>query len=242
MKITVFSGAGISEESGVPTFRDSNGLWENHKVEEVASPNGWKKDKKLVLEFYNQRRSQLENVEPNEAHKLLAELENHHDVTIVTQNIDNLHERAGSSNVLHLHGEITKVRGSFYEHKTSSLDPIYDIGYKDLKEGDLCETTGSQLRPHIVWFGEMPHNVEESYQSLMESDIVLIIGTSLQISYTLEMLGNVAENGTTSIIYIDPKPSKYLDGFGDVTYIEKSATEGMKDFMKELYITEKETK
>ncbi|CAG7580647.1 MAG: NAD-dependent deacetylase [uncultured marine phage] len=237
MKIVVFSGAGISQESGVPTFRDSDGLWENHTVEDVASPKGWKDNKKLVLDFYNERRSQLPNVQPNKAHQLLAELEKHHDVTIVTQNVDDLHERAGSSKVIHLHGELTKSRGSFYEHKTSSLDPVYEIGYDNINEGDLCSQTGSQLRPHIVWFGEMPLDTEEAFTKLAEADVVLIVGTSLQITYTMDALAMIIESTDASFYYVDPKPSNYLDGFGEVTYIKKSATEGVQDFMDEMLQT-----
>ena len=234
MKIVVFSGAGVSQESGVPTFRNSDGLWENHKVEDVATPKGWRENKKLVLDFYNARRAQLPTVEPNEAHKLLVELEKHHDVTIVTQNVDDLHERAGSSKVIHLHGELTKARGSFYEHKTSSLDPVYEIGYEDIKQGDMCETTGSQLRPHIVWFGEMPLDTEEAFMSLAEADVVLIVGTSLQITYTMDALAMIMESTDASFYYVDPEPSRYLDGFGEVTYIEKPASEGVKDFVDEM--------
>lgn len=234
MKIVVFSGAGISEESGIETFRDSNGLWENHSIKDVASLDGWKNKREIVLDFYDKRRKQLESVFPNEAHKLLVELEKEHEITIITQNVDDLHERAGSTKVIHLHGELTKSRGYFYDHKSSPLDPIYEIGYNPIDRSEVCETSGSPLRPHIVWFGEMPHNVEESYKELLEADIVLIIGTSLQITYTLDMLESVAENETTSIYYIDPNPSEYLDAFTEVNYIKKKAIDGVREFVSEM--------
>ena len=155
-KIVIFTGAGVSKESGVDTFRDSGGLWEGHNVEDVATPDGWKRNRELVLEFYNQRRRQLKDVLPNSAHKAIAELDKNedYDVIVITQNVDNLHERAGSNKVVHLHGELTKVRGCMYSHKVSKLDSIKDIGYEDVNIGDKCEVTGSQLRPHVVWFGE----------------------------------------------------------------------------------------
>lgn len=235
MKIVVFTGAGVSKESGISTFRDSeDGLWENYKIEDVASPKGWHNNRSNVLDFYNKRRSELKDVEPNEAHLLIAELEKYHEVTVITQNVDDLHERAGSSNILHLHGELTKSRGYYYDHKISPLDPIYDIGYDPIIEGSKCETTGSEIRPHIVWFGEMPYNVEESYKALLECDIVLIIGTSLQITYTLDMLGDTSEGKT--FYYIDPSPSEYLDSYTDVNYIKKGAIEGIKIFMREMGI------
>jgi len=234
MKIVVFSGAGISKESGIDTFRDSGGLWENHNINDVASLNGWRNNRDLVLDFYNRRRSELGNVEPNEAHKLLVELENEHDVTIITQNVDDLHERAGSSKVIHLHGELTKARGYFYEHKSSPLDPVYDIGYNPISSSDICETTGSPLRPHIVWFGEVPHNVEESYSELSKADIILIIGTSLQITYTLDMLETFADKA--SFYYIDPSPSNYLDGITEVNYIKMNASDGLRNFLDEILV------
>jgi NAD-dependent deacetylase len=231
-KIVVFTGAGVSRESGILTFRDSvDGLWENHSIDDVCTPSGWKKDREKVLNFYNDRRRQLPSVEPNSAHTGLVKLEDKYDVTIVTQNVDNLHERAGSSKILHLHGELTKARGTL-----SSKESIVDIGYDDINIGDKCEITGSQLRPHIVWFEEMPYNVEESYEAITESDVLIIIGTSLMIGYTLNLLSSVSDD--CKIYYIDPSPSKYLDKYGkDVTYIEKPATEGVKILIDEL-ITE----
>lgn len=223
MKIVAFTGAGISKESGVDTFRDKGGLWDSHSVEEVATLDGWKADKEKVLDFYNIRRNEMKTVEPNQAHILLAELEKYHDVTIITQNVDNLHERSGSTNILHLHGELCKSQSS----KDSKL--TYDC-IEDINMGDMCEE-GSQLRPHVVWFGEMPNNVEESYKALAECDLLLVIGTSLQITYTLTMLESIDEE-KTSVIYIDPSPSMYL-GHGlaptPIEYIKKPATIGVKE-------------
>jgi len=227
-KIVVFTGAGIDKESGISTFRDvQDGLWENHNIDDVCTPSGWRKDREKVLNFYNDRRKQLPTVEPNSAHTGLVKLEEKYDVTIVTQNVSDLHERAGSSKILHLHGELTKARGSL-----SSKDTIRDIGYDDINVGDKCKH-GSQVRPHIVWFEEMPFNVEESYEVMIEADVLIIIGTSLMIGYTLSLLSSV--NDDCKIYYIDPQPSRYLDKYGkDVTYIEKPATEGVDLILKEL--------
>ncbi|MBL1321965.1 MAG: NAD-dependent deacylase [Methylophaga sp.] len=173
-KIVIFTGAGISAESGLATFRDSNGLWNNYSLEEVATPSAWNRNPKLVLDFYNHRRKEVERASPNSAHESLVELEERYDVTVVTQNVDDLHERAGSSKVIHLHGEITKAR--------SCIDGsiLYDIGYEDIKMGDLCELR-SQKRPHIVWFGEEILNYEISVQAIKEADKVMVIGTSLAV-------------------------------------------------------------
>lgn len=173
-KIAILSGAGISAESGLRTFRDSNGLWEEYDIEEVATYTGWVKNPALVLEFYNRRRSQLNTVQPNAAHKALALLEQKFDVHVITQNVDDLHERGGSSKVLHLHGELTKVRSI----KDSEL--VYTIGYNEIKLGDVCEK-GGQLRPHIVWFGEPVPLIEDAAYFIEQADYLLIIGTSLQV-------------------------------------------------------------
>lgn len=169
--LVVLSGAGISAESGIKTFRDSEGLWEGHEVMEVASLEGWKRNRKLVQDFYNQRRKQLLDCEPNEAHLILAELERSFQVSIITQNVDDLHERAGSTSVTHLHGELKKAQ--------SSLDPslVYHLDHWEIKEGDKCEK-GSQLRPHIVWFGEQVPMMEKSIEIAMTADIFVVIGTS----------------------------------------------------------------
>ena len=176
-KIVVFTGAGISKESGVDTFRDAvDGLWENHKIEEVCTMDGWRKDREKVLNFYNDRRRQMPTVQPNDAHKALAKLEELFDVTIVTQNVDDLHERAGSTNIIHLHGELTKARGSFGNGGPWNVhNPVYDIGYDDINIGDKC-SKGSQLRPHIVWFSEMldPGDIEYSRQVANKADVCII--------------------------------------------------------------------
>ena len=172
--LIILTGAGMSSESGIRTFRESGGLWEEYDVTEVASPMGWWKNRDLVLKFYNERRTQLANCEPNAGHIGVAALENYFNVRIITQNIDNLHERAGSTNVLHLHGELTKAR--------STVDPslVYDIGYKEIKPGDVCEK-GSQLRPHIVWFGEAVPMMDEAVKITSGADIFVVIGSSLNV-------------------------------------------------------------
>ena len=172
--LVILTGAGISAESGIRTFRDSGGLWEEYDVMEVASPMGWAKDRDLVLRFYNERRTQLANCEPNDGHKGIAALEKYFEVNVITQNIDNLHERAGSTKILHLHGELTKAR--------STADPslIYDIGYKDINPGDKCGK-GSQLRPHIVWFGEAVPMMDEAIRITSSADIFVVVGSSLNV-------------------------------------------------------------
>ncbi len=172
-KIVVLTGAGISAESGIPTFRDAGGLWEGHKVEEVATPEAWVRNPQLVLDFYNERRRKLLEVRPNDGHLALVDLEFLYDVTIITQNVDDLHERAGSRNVVHLHGELLKARSNDYP----SL--VYPWT-KDILFGDRCER-GAQLRPHIVWFGEMVPMIEVAADATSEADILLIVGTSMQV-------------------------------------------------------------
>jgi NAD-dependent deacetylase len=197
MKIAVLTGAGISAESGIKTFRDSDGLWEGHDVMEVASPQGWKADPANVLHFYNLRRRQLLEVEPNPAHFALTELQEHFDVQIVTQNVDNLHEKAGNKNVLHLHGELLKVRSEFDENMVYTWE-------KDVKIGDKAED-GHQLRPDIVWFGEAVPKIEEAAQIFNECDVAIIIGTSLQV-YPAAGLIDFAPNHA-QVYLIDPKPN-----------------------------------
>lgn len=233
-RIAVFTGAGVSAESGISTFRDiKDGLWYNYKVDDVATPEGWRKDRAKVLEFHNMLRSKLPTVEPNDAHRALAALEEEYDVTIITQNVDNLHERGGSTNIIHLHGELTKARGCMYDHKSSEFDEVHDIGYKEINIGDKCPITGSQLRPHIVWFGEYPFGVHEAYDAVRNADILLVIGTSLQIGYTTHMLSEV--NGSCKIYYIDPSPMNYLTNYGlKVEYIRKKATEGVVEIVNNL--------
>lgn len=196
-KIAILSGAGMSAESGIRTFRDADGLWEQHDVMEVASIDGWRRNPEIVLRFYNQRRRQLQEVEPNAGHIALKRLESAYDVHIVTQNVDDLHERAGSSNILHLHGELRKVRS------VGQPALVYEW-LEDLQLGDLCES-GHQLRPHIVWFGEMVPLMDKAVEILTNADIVIIIGTSMQVYPAAGLIAYARPNA--SIYYIDPQPS-----------------------------------
>ena len=195
-KLVILTGAGMSSESGIKTFRDSGGLWEEYDVTEVATPMAWWKNRDLVLRFYNERRRQLAGCKPNEGHIGLAALEKYFDVHIITQNIDNLHEQAGSTKILHLHGELTKAR--------STADPtlIYDIGYKDINPGDNCEK-GSQLRPHIVWFGEDVPMMNEAVNITGSADIFVVVGSSLNVYPAAGLLSYAPEKA--SLWLIDPK-------------------------------------
>jgi len=197
MKIAVLTGAGVSVESGIKTFRDSGGLWEGHDVMEVASPEGFKRNPEVVLDFYNQRRRQLLTVQPNPAHRALAALEKAHDVTIITQNVDDLHERAGSTNVIHLHGELLKARSTFDEGLVMEWK-------EDLNWGDVCENN-HQLRPHIVWFGEMVPMIEVAAEVVEKADAIIIVGTSMQV-YPAAGLIQYAKPDA-QIFFVDPKPS-----------------------------------
>ena len=230
-KIVVLTGAGISAESGISTFRDADGLWEGHDVMAVASPQGWVNDKKLVLDFYNQRRRQLKSVSPNSAHFALAKLEVKFDVVIITQNVDNLHERAGSSRIIHLHGELNKVRSS------GNTKLIYEWT-DDLNEGDICEQ-GHQLRPHIVWFGEMVPMLEPAIQECETADIFIIIGTSMQV-YPAAGLISYARSGS-NIYYIDPKPniSNELKDLPNLSVVTEKATIGVIDLVDKLLESKK---
>lgn len=226
-KITVLTGAGVSAESGVSTFRDSDGLWENHKVEDVASLEGWYRNPSVVLDFYNARRAQLADVRPNAAHRAIAELENEYKVTVVTQNVDNLHERAGSTRVIHLHGELTKVRpeNCCNERDGFSEETVFDIGTDSIVIGDLAPN-GAQLRPHIVWFGEAVPKIDQAIDAVEAADILLIVGTSLQV-YPAAGLYRFAKAGTP-IYIIDPKDVAVRDG--RLTHIREVATKGMEVF------------
>lgn len=197
MNIVVLTGAGMSAESGINTFRDNNGLWEGHDVMEVASPQGWNANQNLVLDFYNQRRKQLLEVNPNEAHKILADLEKIHAVTIITQNVDDLHERAGSSNVLHLHGELLKVR-------STAINTAVLEWKKDLIIGDKCKD-GYQLRPHIVWFGEEVPEMNTAIKIVQKAEILIIVGTSMQVYPAASLLQFASPS--VKIFFIDPKPA-----------------------------------
>lgn len=217
-KIVVLTGAGISAESGIKTFRDANGLWEGHNIMEVASPIGWNRDKNLVLDFYNKRRAQLLTVSPNYGHKGLVELENNFSVHIITQNVDDLHERAGSKNVLHLHGELLKVRSTINDNL------IYNWR-KNLNIGDTCDEN-NQLRPHIVWFGEDVPMLDKAIEITSEADILIIIGTSMQV-YPAANLINYAP-AKTPIYFIDPNPTISESAFHNLTVISENATIGVK--------------
>ena len=214
--IVVLTGAGMSAEGGIKTIRDADGLWEGHDVMEVASPQGFAANPELVLDFYNQRRRQLFEVQPNTAHIALANLEKNYNVTIVTQNVDDLHERAGSTNVLHLHGELLKARSTYNE-----MD-VQDWNH-DLILGDLC-VKGYQMRPHIVWFGEAVPMIEKAITICQTADILLIIGTSMQVYPAASLMHYV--NPKTNIFYIDLKPA--MDSNAQVTVIAEKATVGMK--------------
>ena len=230
-KITVLTGAGVSAESGISTFRDSDGLWENHNVEDVASIEGWYRNPSLVLDFYNARRRQLKDVRPNPAHYAIASLEDEYEVTVVTQNVDNLHERAGSTKVIHLHGELTKVRpeNCCCDRDGYSEETVFDIGAEDIHLGDLAPN-GAQLRPHIVWFGEAVPKIDSAIDAVEAADILLIVGTSLQV-YPAAGLYRYAKSGVP-IYIIDPKDVPVRDG--RITHIKDVATNGMEVFKKLL--------
>ena len=225
--LVVLTGAGVSAESGVSTFRDSNGLWENHRVEDVASIDGWYRDPALVLEFYNERRVQLATVRPNAAHLAIASLEEEWNVTVVTQNVDNLHERAGSTKVIHLHGELTKVRpeNCYNDEDGFSEDTVFDIGYDTINIGDMAPN-GEQLRPHIVWFGEAVPKIEQAIDAVEAADVLLIVGTSLQV-YPAAGLYAYAKAGTP-IYIIDPAEVRVRDS--RLIHIKDVATSGMESF------------
>ena len=232
-KLVVLTGAGVSAESGITTFRDSNGLWENFKVEDVASIEGWYNNPSLVLDFYNARRAQLATVKPNAAHIAIAELEKEYDVTVVTQNVDNLHERAGSTRIIHLHGELTKVRpeNTYNEMDGFSEESVFDIGTDYINIGDLAPN-GIQLRPHIVWFGEAVPKINIAIDAVEAADILLIVGTSLQV-YPAAGLYAYAKN-ETPIYIIDPKDVPVRDG--RITHIKDVATRGMETFKNMEFI------
>jgi len=223
-KIVVLTGAGISAESGISTFRDSDGLWCNYKLEDVCTPMAWQKNPQLVTEFYNARRKQLFEVEPNSAHVKLAELEKEYDVTIITQNVDDLHERGGSSKVLHLHGELKKVRS------TANPDLIYTLDKWEVKIGDLCEL-GSQLRPHIVWFGEDVPNFNLATRISQKADIFIVVGTSLQVYPAASLLYLINDNVPKYLI--DPNAENSYP-ISNLKIIKEKATAGMDMLCKEL--------
>ena len=223
-RIVALTGAGMSAESGLKTFRDADGLWEGHDVMQVASPEGWRQDPALVLDFYNQRRRQLFDVRPNQGHELLAGLEQRYSVDVVTQNVDDLHERAGSSRVLHLHGELLKVRSSRDERLVQDWTT-------DLVLGDLCEL-GSQLRPDIVWFGEAVPLLEPAAEITSQADIIIIIGTSMQV-YPAASLIHYAQPGIP-IYFIDPRPTISESQFSNLTVFADTAITGMQKLVELL--------
>jgi len=225
-KIVVFSGAGMSEESGINTFRDADGLWEGHDFLTVASLDGWKKNPKLVLDFYNERRRHLLKVSPNKGHHALAELEEYANVTIITQNVDNLHERAGSQNVIHLHGELLKSQSSIDSELT--FDCVSDIYLHD-----KCPK-GSQIRPNIVWFGEAVEKLDDAISEVIEADIFIIIGTSLQVYPAAGLVSFLRSN--TPVYYIDSDPStnQELELVTHLNVIKNTAAVGIPELVNQL--------
>ena len=225
-KIVVLTGAGVSAESGIRTFRDAGGLWEGHRVEDVATPEAWNRNPQLVLDFYNERRKQLLTVEPNAAHIALTQLEKAYEVVIITQNVDDLHERAGNKKVIHLHGELLKARSCDHEHL------VYEWK-DDIRMGDLC-TRGGQLRPHIVWFGEMVPMLEKAIEEIYTADIVLVIGSSMQVYPAASLVGYAPANA--SIYYIDPNPqiNYELARRQGLQVVARKATEGVREIVDKL--------
>jgi NAD-dependent deacetylase len=226
-KLIIFTGAGISAESGLKTFRDANGLWEGFDVHEVATPRAWQKNPELVLRFYNERRQNVKEAKPNKAHEIIAELEQYFDVHVITQNIDDLHERAGSKNIMHLHGDIFKMRSE------QNDEVIYPIS-GDINVGDKAPD-GFQLRPHIVWFEEPVPMMDDALMLASQADIFVVIGTSLVVYPAASIVNYLAPS--TPVLVVDTKVPKV--NRNDVTYIEKPATEGMeelKNILLEKYI------
>lgn len=226
-KIAVLTGAGVSAESGLGTYRDNGGLWDNYDPMEVASIEGWYRNRQLVLDFYNMQRQHLKDARPNEAHLAIAALEDKYDVTVITQNVDNLHERAGSTRIIHLHGEATKVRPENGEYDRSySEKEVFDVGYDSVNLGDKAPN-GSQLRPHIVFFGEAVPKIERAIDIVSAADIVLIVGTSLQV-YPAAGLYRYAKSDA-KIYIIDPKDVPIYDS--RIVHIKDVATSGMRRFV-----------
>jgi len=229
-KIAILTGAGVSAESGLGTFRDNGGLWAKYDPQDVASIEGWYRNRELVLEFYNLRRKELEGAKPNDAHRIIAELEKDYTVTVITQNVDNLHERAGSTKIIHLHGELTKVRpeSGVYD-QTYSEKEVIDVRYDEVNLGDKA-VNGSQLRPHIVFFGEAVPMIDKAIDVIEDADILLIVGTSLQV-YPAAGLYRYAKR-VAPIYVIDPNNILIHDS--NVTHIKEVATKGMEEFKKIL--------
>lgn len=221
-KVVVLTGAGVSAESGIKTFRDADGLWEGHDVMDVATPEGWERNQELVLDFYNQRRRQLKEVQPNAAHKALKDLEQKFDVHIITQNVDDLHERAGSKNVIHLHGELMKARSTFDE------DLVLDWT-GDIKKGDFCEHN-HQLRPHVVWFGEAVPMMEKAMEITAQADILIIIGTSMQVYPAAGLIEFIDDD--VPVYFIDPKPA--ISEQRNLKIFAEKASEGVPRLVQQL--------
>lgn len=228
-KLVVLSGAGMSAESGISTFRDTGGLWDKYPVEQVATPEGYQRNPELVLRFYNERRKQLLSVEPNQGHKLLGELEKDFDVTVVTQNVDNLHERGGSSHVLHLHGELTKVTSSYSPNNPKYIKELKPEEY-EVKIGDLAGD-GSQLRPYIVWFGEAVPMIEKAMECVNQADIFVIIGTSMNVYPAAGLLHYVPNDA--HIFLIDPNEVS-VQSSRRIEVIRKGASEGVAELLTRL--------
>lgn len=229
-RIAVLTGAGVSAESGLGTYRDNGGLWDNYDPMEVASIDGWYRNRQLVLDFYNMQRAKLKDTLPNDAHRAIAALEDRFNVTVITQNVDNLHEKAGSTNVIHLHGEATKVRPErgVYDDSYSERE-VFDVGYEAVNLGDKAPN-GSQLRPHIVFFGEAVPKIERAIDVVADADIVLIVGTSMQV-YPAASLYRYA-GARTPIYVIDPAEMSLHDS--RITHIKEVATKGMEKFINIL--------
>ena len=222
--IVVFTGAGMSAESGIRTFRDNNGLWEEYRIEDVATPEAWQRNKALVLKFYNERLKQVISAKPNKGHLVLAELQNHYDLQIITQNVDDLHERAGSKKVLHLHGEIRKMRSSVDE------ELVYPIKKQEIKLGELCEK-GSQLRPHIVWFGEMVPEMDNAISLITQADIIITVGTSLLVYPAAGLINYATPNAIKYLV----DPGSFEDSvLKNVKHIQKVASLGLEELQKSL--------
>ena len=228
-KLVVLSGAGISAESGLATFRGSDGLWEGHRVEDVATPGAWRKDPDLVLDFYNERRKNALKAEPNAAHKRLVAWEKRFDVDVITQNVDNLHERAGSKKVLHLHGQL------FQSRSTKNPEAVFPIEGWELKRGDLAPD-GSQLRPHIVWFGEAVPALEEAVEIAQQADYFAVVGTSLQVYPAAGLIHYAPLH--VPIFYIDPNPATIYDLAHSLEVIPMNATEGVPFLKRNLLVRE----
>ena len=224
LKLVVLSGAGISAESGIPTFRAAGGLWEGHDVTEVASPEGWHRNPQLVLEFYNQRRKAAAEARPNAGHISLVQLEEFFDVTVITQNVDDLHERAGSTNVVHLHGKLSEVRSTVDDNL------IYDIGGSSIQLGDLCDK-GAQLRPNIVWFGEMVPMIEVAMNITSQTDIFIVVGTSMAVYPAASLIDYVPVG--QPIYIVDPKPLDILQE-PNITFVQEKAPIGLERVVREL--------